>query len=1263
MDTPRITGSDASDDSAPQSIVSRLFSEFVAAAERGTPIDIAELCRANPEHADELRARYDAWCVIQRAVGPGGESIRITGASTTDSAWKAFLAQLDSRGPAHSRYVFQGELARGGMGVIQRVFDQDAQRMLAMKVVLGSEEGARTGNTPAIDDRSLGRFLEEAQVTSQLDHPGIVPVHEIGVDAAKNVYFTMKLVKGEDLRFVIDRVHDARDDEWTLPRAIGVIQRVCEAMAYAHAKGVIHRDLKPGNVMVGRFGEVYVMDWGLARVRGRKDERDIRIRPVETDSLQSERRKSAGETPDQALLTMDGQVLGTPAYMPPEQAEGKIDEVDEQSDVYAIGAILYHLIAGEMPFVKKGTQASNRTILARVLDGPPRPLFELAPRTPAELVAIVDRAMARTKSGRYASMAELGDDLRAYLEHRVVQAYQTGAIAEARKWVERNRALAAALAAAVLLLVAGFWTSLVFKADAEESARLAEERRGQAETARAQAQADKEAADKSAEETKIVAEFQSRMLSELSVDEFGHAIMVALRNDLAENLKRLGKSEEEIASAQAKVSELLLPGNPTNVAQRVLEAAIFEPAVRAIEREYADQPLIAAALQTPLAGSLLNVGLLELSERAARAAVSTQRNSTVNAKPTDLVRSMNALASVQQMRGEWDKAEAMLRDSLAMARTHLVPLDFNIVFATYELAKVLYRRGEYIQAEQLLGEVTFPLRGSSSLERSLAANAMLHLSEAIRAQGRSAEAETILRELLIRAQTDQPQDEHIILAVNSALAELLLDQGNSEQAETAYREVLTRRRAIHGDDHFATIKSTIDLAYVLLDRGRFADCESMALEALARSRARLGNDHPTTIRCLRTLADALRSQDKLDEAAPLYQEMISVLRVKWGIEHPSTLACISAYGIVLRALGKYAEAETLYREALAGSRERLGDNHPQTLSVINNLAILLQARGVIREAEELYRLAIDGRRRVLGTSHPHTLGSIRDLASFLTSQGRIAEAEPLAGEAAEGLRTSLGPQHPDTLVAINVLGAVMMAQGKFAEAEPLIRESLDARRRSLGENHVSTLNSMSNLATLLQRQGRFLEAEAIARELLERRRATYGSDHPSTLLSMRNLARILHSQRKLEDAEVLDREALDRSRSRLGANHPETLDAVSNLATLLRDLGRLSEACALFRESLAGRRSVLGDDHLDTLTSVTDLANLLNAQENYEEAESLFREALAGRRAKLGDEHSDTQSTIRSLLSLYEKWHAVDPTVGHNGQAVELRKLLKDSKP
>jgi serine/threonine protein kinase/formylglycine-generating enzyme required for sulfatase activity len=467
-----------------------LVTQYLAEKRRGEALDLETLVRRHPEHSHRLRDVLRGMELMQRAAnafsvedarqaldGPS-ESERELSASgdlgaaspgrarATDDFITRVLSEVQAQGISSRRYTSEGEIARGGQGAVLAVRDSTLNRTLAMKVALASGRN-EPGSTPS-DARSLGRFLEEAQVTAQLDHPGIVPVHELGLDPEKRVYFTMKLVKGRDLRGIFEMVRTGAED-WTQTRALSVLLKVCEAMSYAHSKGVIHRDLKPSNVMVGKFGEVYVMDWGLARVLGTEDRKDIRIRPALTSALSSARHEGDDDL-ESPLVTMDGDVVGTPAFMPPEQARGELAAMGPHSDVYAVGAMLYQLLTGEMPYVRAGSRLSNRAVWALVQRGPPEPVHALAPRIPAELAAICEKAMARDVVARYPDMSALAADLRAYLEHQVVGAYETGAVAELRKWVRRNRSLAGALAAVFVAVVAGLVTSLVFKGKADAHA-------------------------------------------------------------------------------------------------------------------------------------------------------------------------------------------------------------------------------------------------------------------------------------------------------------------------------------------------------------------------------------------------------------------------------------------------------------------------------------------------------------------------------------------------------------------------------------------------------------------------------------------------------------------------------------------------------------------------------------------------------------------------------------------------------------------------
>jgi serine/threonine protein kinase/formylglycine-generating enzyme required for sulfatase activity len=462
-----------------------IFADYLRRRQQGEGVDFEAVCAEHPEQADALRIYHSleegtvnvagsaSLEVLRRQVADPRDTI------VTMDAAAALAADLprtpEPSGPpdpdsAKRRYAILGEIGRGGMGTVYKVWDRELNRQLAMKVLLGpadphtSSRGTHT---------RLGRFLEEAQVTGQLDHPGIVPVHEIGVDEQGRVFFTMRLVKGRDLKAIFSLVREGKEG-WALTRALGVIVRVCEALAYAHAKGVIHRDIKPGNVMVGRFGETYVMDWGLAKVLGQAVGKDLKLlsdTPDATIAVRSERGQRTAADKDSSLRTIEGAVVGTPAYMPPEQADGRIAELDARSDVYSVGAMLYELLAGSMPYVRPGEEPSPSpyAVVEAVRVGPPPPVHTLNPRVPAELAAICEKAMARAKERRYPSTFEMGQDLQAYLDGRVVAAYRTGALAELSKWVARNKRFAGAIAAAIIVTIAGF---VVYLAQQEQKARL-----------------------------------------------------------------------------------------------------------------------------------------------------------------------------------------------------------------------------------------------------------------------------------------------------------------------------------------------------------------------------------------------------------------------------------------------------------------------------------------------------------------------------------------------------------------------------------------------------------------------------------------------------------------------------------------------------------------------------------------------------------------------------------------------------------------------
>ena len=414
-----------------------LFVEHVAAQDG--PTDIEPLCAAHPDleaHLRKLAATYSA----------GNERLGL--ASPRDPSPSELPESIGG-------YPVVRLVDRGGMGVIYEVEDSALKRSLALKMV---------GPDPSLERRAhrQKRLRTEARVLGSLVHPGVVPLHEVG-EADGEVFFTMQLVDGVHLREILARGES--DPEWPLARLIGVLQRVCDTVAHAHSRNIVHRDLKPSNVMVGAFGVSYVMDWGLAKLLGEGTAEES----AEPGSTQFDASASLVE------LTLAGEVVGTPAYMAPEQAFGATDSVGPSVDVYSAGTILYHMLAGRPPYAQSSPTTPRETV-SRVRSGPPEPLAEVAPGAPRELVAIANKAMHRDPAKRYPDMLSLARDLRAWLEGRVVEAHGSGAWTAVRKWVLRNRVLSAAIA---LVLASMIYAALLQHHSERSLSRRAEQLRRQ----------------------------------------------------------------------------------------------------------------------------------------------------------------------------------------------------------------------------------------------------------------------------------------------------------------------------------------------------------------------------------------------------------------------------------------------------------------------------------------------------------------------------------------------------------------------------------------------------------------------------------------------------------------------------------------------------------------------------------------------------------------------------------------------------------------
>ena len=345
------------------------------------------------------------------------------------------------------KYVDAKEIGRGGMGVIMRTTDRMIRRDVAMKVM--------RHDTSAVQ---RARFLEEAQVTGQLEHANIVPIHEIGVDPKGRMYFTMKLVKGHSLLQVLDDIRKdqgLRERSYSLIHLLSSFLAVCNAVAFAHSKGVVHRDLKPANIMLGDFGEVMVMDWGLAKVgsarRADLGDSTVEAEAVHIPSQEVEDTISSFRNDSEAERTIEGVIAGTPAYMSPEQARGEVSAIDVRSDIYSLGAILYELLTLHQPVRGKDIEEILKKVRAGQIKDPLS--YGGKRHVPPELAAIAMKALSTKPKYRYQTTEDLIRDIDLYREGRTVSAKDDTPWEIVLKLAKRNRAATFVLGAAMMLMI------------------------------------------------------------------------------------------------------------------------------------------------------------------------------------------------------------------------------------------------------------------------------------------------------------------------------------------------------------------------------------------------------------------------------------------------------------------------------------------------------------------------------------------------------------------------------------------------------------------------------------------------------------------------------------------------------------------------------------------------------------------------------------------------------------------------------------------
>ena len=413
---------------------------------------------ARPErHLNDPSGRYSS--APERVGTPGpGDLTRGSGSEANPDEsldWSFSLGQTTSDG---GRFKLRRRHARGGIGVGFVAKDSELHREVALKQIQPQH---------ADDPTSRARFLIEAEVTGRLEHPGVVPVYGLGKCEQGRPFYAMRFVRGQSLKEAVESFHSAdrgpgrnpAERTLALRQLLGRFIDVCHAIAYAHSRGVLHRDLKPANILLGPYGETLVVDWGLAKVVGRDDPAP---QPAAEMTLRPASQSGSSET-------MAGSAIGTPMYMSPEQAEGRLSQIGPASDIYCLGATLYCLLTGR-PAIEHDDVDE---ILRRVRVGDFSPPGKTNPRVPAALEAIILKAMALRPHDRYPSAQALAEEVERWLADEPVTAWREPLRERTRRWISRRRTTVAAIAATVLASTLGLAAVLVVQTRANASLKSA----------------------------------------------------------------------------------------------------------------------------------------------------------------------------------------------------------------------------------------------------------------------------------------------------------------------------------------------------------------------------------------------------------------------------------------------------------------------------------------------------------------------------------------------------------------------------------------------------------------------------------------------------------------------------------------------------------------------------------------------------------------------------------------------------------------------
>jgi len=1053
-----------------------------------------------------------------------------------------------NRGDSVGRLVVLRKLGTGGMGVVYVAYDPELDRKVALKFLL-----PRGGDR----DASRIRLLREAQAMAKLSHPNVIHVHDVGTLDGQ-VYVAMEFIQGRTLGlWLAERTRTWRE-------IVAVFVQVGRGLAAAHEHGLLHRDVKPDNVMVDERGRALVMDFGLARTTN--DSQNAGFEQYD-DSLEV---RATGTWDEPAR---GGALLGTPAYMAPEQVAK--ETTDARADQFSFCVALWEALFGERPFPGE----SMTDIFVAVLDGTRRPLPK-GTRIPGWLRRTVDRGLSIEPDERWPTMDALVHELAADRTRRRAVWTASGVLVLGGVVVAGYAQLRSERCTGAAKSLAGVWND---SRRAEVKAAIEGSGVSYAPDAweRIGPPLDAWADNWIAIHNEACAATQQRNEQSEAVMELRMACLERARLDLDAAATVLTQATPEVVRrAQDVVAGLPQLDRCANIG--ALRANVDPPAASDVSRVGAIRAQLADASARRKAGDY-NAALTAV--RAAQAALEGLEYAPVRTEVwLELGQTLDEV-------GEYAQAETALRQ----VRRHGVPLQqWELVrSATVKLMHVLGSRLGRPAEALALRDIA---EGLCAGEPKHSAELSNMLGLVYYAQAKYSEAEVEHRAALEALEGASNGEHPAIPQYRGNLANTLYQRGNLADAEAEYRAVVERLTGSLGAAHPRVALWRNNLASVLTARGMYTEAEAEHRAAIAVFQESLGTDHPYVATSRGNLASGLYDRGRFKQAEAEYRTTIKLLEARLGADHPHLQMWKASMADVLMDLGRYDDASTAHRAILAQRLKTVAGDHPDVAQSRAKLATVLVKQGKYQEAETEHRKALAIRSAALPANHSDVAASHLGLAVVLHARGEYAAAETEHRAGLAMLIKALGPEHPAVARAHNSLGNTLTALGRASEARAEHRTALSLWRKGVDPDHPSIAVAHNDLANALAALGALSEAEAEHRAALEMWQQGLGIDHPDAATARADLSRTLYRRGKLDAAEAECRSALSRRRTGLGDEHPAVASSMHDLGIVLGARGEFESAEAEHRNAVALLARTVRPGHPALATARANLALAVEAQ-------------------------------------------------------------------